>query len=78
MSHRLLPVPEEGVRGPHFSHHQVIEPQYLYLALVHQPPVHPCLSKEDIHGVLLRQGQGSVQETAWKDGESSSDAKCSD
>lgn len=76
MSHRLLPVPEEGVRGPHFSHHQVIEPQYLYLALVHQPPVHPCLSKEDIHGVLLRQGQGSVQETVG-DGESSSDAKCS-
>lgn len=62
VSDRLLAVPEEGVRRPHFSHHQVVQPQNLYRALVHQPPVHPRLPKEHVHCVLLRQGNWQMQD----------------
>jgi len=53
VSHGLLAVPEEGVRRPHFGHHQVVQPQDLDGPLVHQPPVHPRLPKEHVHRVLL-------------------------
>lgn len=56
VSHRSLPVPEEGVRRPHFGDHQVVQPQNLYGSLIHQPPVHPLLPKEHVHCVLLETG----------------------
>lgn len=72
VGHRLLAVPEEGVWCPHFGHHQVVQPQNLYRALVHQPAVHPRLSKEHVHGVLLRQGgwhrQRERRSTEWRVG----------
>lgn len=54
MSNRLLAIPKEGVWCPHLSHHQVVKSQNLYGALIHQPAVHPRLSKEHVHCVLLK------------------------
>lgn len=54
MSHRLLPIVEEGVRSPDFTRHQVVEGQYVHWTVEFQPLVLPALAKENIYGVLLR------------------------
>lgn len=53
MSHRLLPVVEEGVRSPDFTGHQVVERQYIHRSAKFQPLVLPALPEKDIDGVLL-------------------------
>lgn len=56
MSHRFLPVMEEGVRSPDFTCHQVVEGQDIHRTVKFQPLVLPALAKEHIDGVLLWEG----------------------
>ena len=53
MSHRLLPVVEEGVRSPDFTCHQVVEGQDIHRSIKFQPLVFPALPEENVDGVLL-------------------------
>lgn len=55
VSHGSFAIPEERVRGPDFGHHQVIQTEDLHRALIPQPPIHPRLAEEHIHGVLLEE-----------------------
>ena len=54
MSHRLFPIVEEGVRGPDFTRHQVVEWQNIHWSMKFQPHVLPALPEEKIYCVLLR------------------------
>lgn len=48
-----LAIPEECVRRPDFTDHEVVEPQDLDGTVEFEPLVDPCLSKKHIHCVLL-------------------------
>lgn len=53
MGYGLLRVTEESVWGPDVIHHEVVQPQDFSWALKFQPLIHPCLTEEHVHGVLL-------------------------
>ena len=54
MSHRFFPIVKEGVRGPDFTRHQVIEGQNVHWSMECQPLILPALPEENIYGVLLK------------------------
>lgn len=54
VSHGSFPVPEEGVGGPDFGHHEIIEAEDLHRTFILQASVHPRLTEEHVHGVFLK------------------------
>lgn len=57
MSHRLLPVVEEGVWSPDFTRHQVVQGQNIHRPVEFQPLILPALPEKHIDGVLLQAEQ---------------------
>ena len=53
MSHRLLPIMEEGVWSPDLTRHQVVERQNIHGPVEFQPLILPALPEKNIYGVLL-------------------------
>ena len=59
----LSGIPEEGVGDPDFAYHVTVEHEQLHCAVELQPTVIPCLSKEDVDGVLLQHTSEQMKQT---------------
>lgn len=62
MSHRFLPVVEEGVGRPDLAGQEVVQGQHLHGPVKLEPLVPPALTEEDVDGVLLRESKRLVSE----------------
>lgn len=58
---RLLRVAEESVWSPDLVHHAVVQPQDISGAFELESLVDPHLTKEHVHGVLLRQENNTLE-----------------